>query len=718
MMNEKLLKPFMLFFALLLVLGNILGFHPITIEAASLESAVTVSAQNYEGEEVLPLTAVSFDPGDDAYDVLKAATDQNNIELETKEYGSMGHYITKIGDVEEDMPYYWSFNTQGVYSDVGVSSYKVKNGDNLTFTTVSMEDGMNAPTMTVTVSAVDGEDNPVIDETEVDLTIRSTAYDALYQAAKAQDVDLDVSVDEDLFTFINNIDDTELAENDYWNLTINGDAAQKGAVQSRLEDGDTVQLEVQSFDDASDSDNGEQEENEEPSEGNTDENSPDQDIPSDSDEIDESDKSSDNKANYDVTQHMDDLFNYVDQNISLEYGSEWWIWGLAHTDYPVPDSYIDSVKEKVKEANGEFRSFELQKIIIALSLLGEDVTDYDLIDILVDDENNPYPGINGDIYTLIAVDSGHYDVPEGYRENLIESILKQEKDNGGWALFGSDPTIDITAMVLASLAPYQDNPEVKAATDRAVNYLSEEQENNGGFYETFTGGDTSESISQVIVALSSLGIDPTGDLFTKDGGNLLEHLAEFQQDDGGYSHVLDSNSMPMSSEQALLAYVAYEKYSNDSGLVYQQPVIDNGAGEEPEEPGDQTKPDPNPEEPGNPSKPDPNPEEPKDPIKPDPNPEEPENPTNPDPNPEKPGNLTNPNDNGIDRGDNQANDDDNDNNNTLVPASNDDGTPGSDSGNKLPNTATTMFNYLLIGLLFVMVGAVLLVIKRRKSAKL
>ena len=70
----------------------------------------------------------------------------------------------------------------------------------------------------------------------------------------------------------------------------------------------------------------------------------------------------------------------------------------------------------------------------------------------------------------------------------------------------------MTGMALQSLAPYYSrDPAVQEAVDRAIARLSQMQNDDGGF-STFSGSGgkvaTSESASQVIVALAALGIDP------------------------------------------------------------------------------------------------------------------------------------------------------------------------------------------------------------------
>ncbi|MDV2888071.1 hypothetical protein RYX45_23190, partial [Alkalihalophilus pseudofirmus] len=77
------------------------------------------------------------------------------------------------------------------------------------------------------------------------------------------------------------------------------------------------------------------------------------------------------------------------------------------------------------------------------------------------------------------------------------------------------------------------------------------------FNDPWNGGVSSETTSQVIIGLTSIGIDPTSADFTKDGKNLMSNLFSFQHSDGGYKHILSQNSSDeMATEQALQALVA------------------------------------------------------------------------------------------------------------------------------------------------------------------
>ena len=181
-------------------------------------------------------------------------------------------------------------------------------------------------------------------------------------------------------------------------------------------------------------------------------------------------------------------------------------------------------------------------------------------------------GVNGPIYALLAVDSGNYNVGAGAqwtREKLVDTILDAQMDNGAWSLFGDTPSSDLTGMAIASLSPYTDREDVKNAIDRAVTWLSDNQADTGGYIEEVNGGETAESIAQVIIGLTANNMDPVGSEFTKDGGHLLDRLAAFQKEDGGFSHLIESSEPDkMTSTQVLLALAAYEKYQNNEGSVF------------------------------------------------------------------------------------------------------------------------------------------------------
>lgn len=256
-------------------------------------------------------------------------------------------------------------------------------------------------------------------------------------------------------------------------------------------------------------------------------------------------------------------------------GGEWAVIGLARNgglpaDYAA--SYYSNLVRTLRDTGGvlhRVKYTEYSRVVIALSSLGFDPTDvagYDVLSPLGDFDQVCWQGANGPIWALIALDSRGYDAPtapEGKRQTtrdaLVDAILESEIAGGGWALSGSVPDVDMTAMALTSLAPYRGaRADAAAAIERGLSVLSSLQGEGGGFGDA--GSASSESCAQVVVALTSLGIDPASDArFAKAGGSVLDALCAFAVPGGGFKHVADGEVNGMATEQGFYALVAYER---------------------------------------------------------------------------------------------------------------------------------------------------------------
>ena len=202
-------------------------------------------------------------------------------------------------------------------------------------------------------------------------------------------------------------------------------------------------------------------------------------------------------------------------------GGEWMALGLARSGRTVPEGYYDAVVKYVKDnidSNGRLdknKATENARIILALTAIGKDVTNVGGHDLLAGLNEMSYlskQGINGAIFTLIALDSHNY-TPAGdvTRDKLVQAILNaQISGDGGWSLDGKNADVDMTAMAIQALAAYyKSDSSAKKAVDKGLSWLSSVQQNDGGF--TSWGAANSESCAQVIVALTALGIDPAKD---------------------------------------------------------------------------------------------------------------------------------------------------------------------------------------------------------------
>lgn len=262
--------------------------------------------------------------------------------------------------------------------------------------------------------------------------------------------------------------------------------------------------------------------------------------------------------------------------------SDWLALALVRGGAELPqawrDAYLKSAETYVQERQGilhERKYTEYSRMVLTLTALGEDprsFAGYDLLLPLGDFEATNLQGINGAIFALLALDCGGYDVPQNpkaavqaTREAYLARILERQLESGGWTLTGDLADADLTAMALQALAPYTAQAAVSDAVERGLVCLSQMQGADGAF--TCWDATTSESISQVLIALTSLGVSVTDERFVKNGVTLEDVLLRYALDDGSFCHLEGSAADGMATEQALCALTAlYRAESGHSGL--------------------------------------------------------------------------------------------------------------------------------------------------------
>ena len=274
-------------------------------------------------------------------------------------------------------------------------------------------------------------------------------------------------------------------------------------------------------------------------------------------------------------------------------GGEWAVIGLVRSGYNVPETYYQkyyaTVENYVKACNGELhrkKYTEYSRVILALTAIGKDPSDvagYNLLTPLGDYDKTIYQGLNGPIWALISLDSGGYDMPQNpgaavqaTRDMYIDRILDCQLSDGGFSLFGgtaeataadsaADP--DITGMALQALAKYQDRTDVAEVIDEALARLSEMQDADGGY--SSWGTANSESVVQVVVALTELGVSLDDSRFVKNGHTLLDNLLSYRQENGSFLHTSSGGgSNQMATEQGLYGLVAAQRASKGQNSLY------------------------------------------------------------------------------------------------------------------------------------------------------
>lgn len=288
-----------------------------------------------------------------------------------------------------------------------------------------------------------------------------------------------------------------------------------------------------------------------------------------------------------LPKHYEETGKLLSDSPELGVGSiygEWKVIGLARAgllDADKQQDYVEAATNYVTDIGSAqlhpVKSTDNSRLILGLTAAGADVTNvggYNLLEGLANTEYIEGQGLNGPIWALIAFDSGDYEIPKATeagssvtREWLVQTILEAQQTDGGWSLTGTDSDVDITAMAIQALAPYMEDGEVEAAVNQALSYLSAQQNADGGF--SSWGTVNSESCSQVIVALTSLQLDPTEDVrFIKNNRTVLDALDDFWVKDG-FCHSTDMpEADPMATEQAYYAMVSYVCLTEQRGRLY------------------------------------------------------------------------------------------------------------------------------------------------------
>ena len=265
---------------------------------------------------------------------------------------------------------------------------------------------------------------------------------------------------------------------------------------------------------------------------------------------------------------------------------EWTVLSLARGEYFEKNStyfndyynrIVSTVNEKASSVNmngalHKSKSTDNSRVIMALSSIGKDATavgDWNLIAPFNDFNWIKKQGINGPIFALIALDTNDYETEDTtIRQQCIDFILDAQFEDGGWALSGSTADPDITAMALQALAPYKSQSNVATAAEEAISTLSAIQNSNGGYASW--GTVNSESCAQVIVALTTWGINPdTDSRFVKNGKSVVDALlAHYLEDESAFEHVIGSGANGMATDQACYALVAYNRFLKGKTSLY------------------------------------------------------------------------------------------------------------------------------------------------------
>ena len=268
--------------------------------------------------------------------------------------------------------------------------------------------------------------------------------------------------------------------------------------------------------------------------------------------------------------------------------------------------------------DGDRKKTEYSKFILTLTACGYDATavsedKYNVFDNLRDFKKVKAQGTNGPIWALIALKcsdkyQGALPTTEAEaaatglenptsEEKLLNFVLDSQLADGGWALSGSKADSDMTGMGLQALWAYYTKADsektdfersvtdrVNTAVERGLSCLRNLQMDSGGYGSLMSGSgsqETEESICQVVVALTGLGLEPADSAngFVKSGGKwTMSALTRYYIAGGGFMHILpggadDGGGKPgerngMATEQGLYTLVAYQRLIEGKNGLY------------------------------------------------------------------------------------------------------------------------------------------------------
>ncbi|WLR51912.1 DUF4430 domain-containing protein [Bacillus tianshenii] len=488
------------------------------------------------GESVLAQTWLEVSEGATAFDLLKQVSEEQNIELTYSESDQYGAFITSIGGVTPTENAYWGFEVNGKAAEVGVSSYEVQANDELSFKIIQAK-----PYASLAIIGESGES--VLAQTWLEVSEGATAFDLLKQVSEEQNIELTYSESDQYGAFITSIGGVTPTENAYWGFEVNGKAAEVGVSSYEVKANDELLLKYIIAADY-------------PDEGEEDE----------SDSLGELSSSNTEYDNENI-ERFNTLMNEVRDSIAKDgIQSDWEAISLAQAGNQVLHSYYEEAINKIQDVDDLGQATNYARLILLSVAAGENPENINgrnyVSELAAREDLTRY--INNATYSLIAFDSGDYTVDSSVKEQLVQAILSVQNSDGGWSWSGKISDPDMTAMTITALAPYYETDQVKEAVNKAISWLSNVQQADGGF--TVENGDPGATVAQVIIGIASVGYSPSSKAFTKSEGNLVDYLALIADEMKTDSSML--------GYQGLQALTAYQHFTHNKERIYRFTMID------------------------------------------------------------------------------------------------------------------------------------------------
>lgn len=261
---------------------------------------------------------------------------------------------------------------------------------------------------------------------------------------------------------------------------------------------------------------------------------------------------------------VSNIQEWINETLTKNAGvtSEWYAIALSQSGKYDFSAYETALIKYLSE-NEVYSASSRQKY--ALALIGTGSTNQYIYNTLNDSIGKQ--GVMSFIFGLHMLNNG-YSSNEYSLASVKDKLLSLQLADGGWSIMGTTGEVDVTAMAVQALAPYyKTDSNIKKAIDRALTLLSERQMSSGD-YSSYGVGNP-ESTAQVLVALSSLGIDCKNDTrFIKNGNTLFDGIKNYRLSDGTFCHKQGGGYNETATSQVFYSMVSYLRMTEGKTSLY------------------------------------------------------------------------------------------------------------------------------------------------------
>ena len=283
----------------------------------------------------------------------------------------------------------------------------------------------------------------------------------------------------------------------------------------------------------------------------------------------------------DIKSQLELTLNYIKNNSS----NSWAALSLDKYGIKADEGYLKTWVEEIEKENlTELNAIDIESKIMGLTALGYSSYDFGGHNLVKELYNRNLSDFYNNEVAFGLLAYNYLGLKDDYKigeKELIESLLNLKlsykvdgKNLVGWTWYGDKIDPDMTAVVISALSPYYrgkvvdgiDNKKLKDSVDEAVKTLSLLQNEKGDILGQY--GIASETNSFAIIALTSLGINPEGEMFTKEKGDLVSALLSYSGDNGQFNHDDKAKNNYVSTEEALRALISLDEFSRNGSYDY------------------------------------------------------------------------------------------------------------------------------------------------------